>query len=167
MQLTIDGDTLDLDVDPAMPLLWSLRDAASLKGTKGVTFTMSLGSRVGEVMQIAETPSGNLVEKAWAVAKVVRAQIESGIVIGLSAAIGQVITFSRGAVDQRKFYDFDAMRIGQCPEFDVEILENSETLGGVGEIGTPPAIPALADAIRALTGRRIRSLPLAKEVEFA
>ena len=142
---------------------------------KGVAFTMSFGSWVGEVVQVSKTKGGLSVEKVWAVAEVgraldpgiVRAQIESGIVFGLSAAIGQEITFSGGKVDQQNFYDFDAMRIDRCPKFEIEILENSQTLGGVGEIGTPPAAPALANAVRSLTGKRIRSLPLSREVEFA
>ncbi|MFZ2102767.1 MAG: molybdopterin cofactor-binding domain-containing protein [Oricola sp.] len=151
-------------------------DEALPKGkAKGVAFTLSYGSWVGEVVQIADAPDGIRIEKVWAVAEVgraldpgiVTAQIESGIIFGLSSAIGQQITFADGMVEQRNFTDYDAMRIGQCPQFEVAILENSERLGGVGEIGTPPAIPALANAVHALTGRRIRRLPLNKEVNFA
>ena len=142
---------------------------------KGVAFTLSFGSWVGEVVQVAESPRGIRIEKVWAAAEIgraldpgiVTAQIESGIIFGLSSAIGQKITFSGGMVEQQNFYDFDAMRIDQCPEFEVAILENGEKLGGAGEIGTPPAIPALANAVYALTGQRIRRLPLNKEVDFA
>jgi isoquinoline 1-oxidoreductase beta subunit len=79
----------------------------------------------------------------------------------------QEVTFADGMVEQSNFHDFDAMRINQAPEFEVAILENFHKMGGVGEIGTPPAAPALANAIFALTGKRIRSLPLNKEVAFA
>ncbi|TGQ03819.1 hypothetical protein, partial [Mesorhizobium sp. M2E.F.Ca.ET.219.01.1.1] len=65
------------------------------------------------------------------------------------------------------FHDFDAMRIFQTPVFEVAVLENFHKMGGVGEVGTPPAAPALANAIFALTGKRIRRLPLSKEVTFA
>jgi isoquinoline 1-oxidoreductase beta subunit len=98
---------------------------------------------------------------------IVTAQIESGIVFGLSSAIEQEITFADGMVEQQNFYDYDALRIGQCPDIAVTILENGEKLGGVGEIGTPPVIPALANAVYALTGQRIRKLPLNREVDFA
>lgn len=142
---------------------------------RGVAFTLSYGSWVGEVVQIADSPDGIRVEKVWAAAEIgraldpgiVRAQIESGIVFGLSSAIGQEITFADGMVEQQNFYDYDALRIGQCPDIEVAILENGEKLGGVGEIGTPPVIPALANAVFALKGKRIRSLPLNKEVDFA
>ncbi len=142
---------------------------------KGVAFTLCFGSWVGEVVQIAQAPDGIRIEKVWAVAEIgraldpgiVTAQIESGIIFGLSSAIGQAITFSDGMVSQENFYDYDAMRISQCPQFEVAILENSQKLGGVGEIGTPPSIPALANAVHALTGQRIRSLPLNRKVDFA
>ena len=59
------------------------------------------------------------------------------------------------------------MRINQCPTIEVALLENAEHMGGAGEPGTPPSIPALANAIFALTGKRIRTMPLSKEVRFA
>ena len=136
---------------------------------------LCFGSWVGEVVQLAQAPDGIRIEKVWAGAEIgraldpgiVTAQIESGIIFGLSSAIGQAITFSDGMVSQENFYDYDAMRISQCPQFEVAILENSQKLGGVGEIGTPPSIPALANAVHALTGQRIRSLPLNRKVDFA
>lgn len=142
---------------------------------KGVAFTLSFGSWVGEVVQVAQSPDGIRVEKVWAAAEIgraldpgiVMAQFESAIVFGLSSAIGQEISFSDGMVEQQNFYDFDALRIGQCPEIELAILENGDKLGGVGEIGTPPVIPALANAVYALTGQRIRKLPLNREVDFA
>ena len=70
-------------------------------------------------------------------------------------------------VEQKNYFDHDAMRIWQTPQFHIEILEHAEHMGGVGEIGTPPAAPALANAIFALTGKRIRTLPLSPEVKFA
>lgn len=142
---------------------------------KGVAFTLSFGSWVGEIVQVAETPVGLRVEKVWIAADVgtaidpgiIEAQLISGAVFGLSAAIGQEITIADGMVEQSNFHDYDAMRIFQCPEFEVAILENYHKMGGVGEVGTPPAAPALANAVFALTGKRIRRLPLNKEVGFA
>jgi isoquinoline 1-oxidoreductase beta subunit len=142
---------------------------------KGFAFTLSFGGWVAEVVQVADTPDGIRIEKVWIAADVgtaldpgiIEAQLVSGAIFGLSAAMGQEITFADGMVEQSNFHDFDAMRISQCPAFEVAILENAERMGGVGEIGTPPAAPALANAVFALTGRRIRSLPLSREVAFA
>ncbi|GAB4361277.1 MAG: xanthine dehydrogenase family protein molybdopterin-binding subunit [Oricola sp.] len=150
-------------------------EPAGADRAKGVAFTLCYGSWVGEVVQVAQSPDGIRVEKVWAVAEIgraldpgiVTAQLESAIVFGLSAAIGQEISFSDGMVEQQNFYDFDALRIDRCPQIEVAILENGQKLGGVGEIGTPPAIPALANAVHALTGQRIRKLPLNREVDFA
>ncbi|TYR34553.1 xanthine dehydrogenase family protein molybdopterin-binding subunit [Mesorhizobium microcysteis] len=142
---------------------------------KGFAFTLSFGSWCGQVIQIAETPAGIKLEKMWIAVDVgmaidpaiIEAQMTSGAIFGLSAAMGQQITFSEGVVEQSNFHDYDAMRIFQAPEFEVAIIENFHRMGGVGEVGTPPAAPALANAIFALTGKRIRQLPLSREVSFA
>lgn len=142
---------------------------------RGLAFTLSFGGWVAEVVQVAETERGIRIEKVWAAADIgmaldpgiVEAQIVSGAIYGLSAAMGQEITFADGMVEQSNFHDFDAMRMNQSPEFEVAILETARKMGGVGEIGTPPAAPALANAVYALTGKRIRSLPLSREVDFA
>ncbi len=91
----------------------------------------------------------------------------SGIVFGLSQAMGQEITFAQGQVIQSNFHDYDAMRMSQCPVIEVALLENSPRMGGAGEPGTPPAAAALANAIFAATGKRIRRMPLSHEVDFA
>jgi isoquinoline 1-oxidoreductase subunit beta len=98
---------------------------------------------------------------------ILKAQIISGAIYGLSSAMNQEITFADGMVEQKNFTDFDAMRIWQCPTFDVALLETAEHMGGAGEISTPPAAPALANAVFALTGKRIRQLPLSREVSFS
>lgn len=142
---------------------------------RGFAFTASFGSWVAEIVEIARTDRGIRLEKVWIAADVgtaidprnIEAQLVSGAIFGLSAAMNQAVTFSRGAVEQSNFHDFDAMRMFQCPAFEVAILENAPKMGGVGEIGTPPAAPALANAVFALTGTRIRQLPLSREVAFA
>lgn len=141
---------------------------------KGIAFTMSFGSWCGQVIQIADTPNGIKLEKMWIAVDVgtaidpsiIEAQMFSGAIFGLSAAMGQEITFKDGMVEQSNFHDFDAMRIFQAPQFEVAVLENFHKMGGVGEVGTPPAAPALANAIFALTGKRVRNLPLSHEVKF-
>jgi len=141
---------------------------------KGFAFTLSFGSWVGEVVQVADTADGIRIEKIWIAAdvgtaidpRIVEAQLFSAAIYGLSAAMGQEITFADGMAEQSNFHDFDAMRINQCPEFEIAILENYHKMGGVGEIGTPPAAAALANAVSALTGKRVRSLPIARQASF-
>ncbi len=141
----------------------------------GIAFTLSYGSWVAEVVEVSMLDGEVRIENVWCAVDVgvaldpsiIKAQVMSGVVFGLSSAMGQEITFADGAVEQGNFDDYDAMRMSQCPNIHVEILENAEHMGGVGEIGTPPSIPALANAIFAATGKRIRTMPLSKEVEFA
>ena len=69
--------------------------------------------------------------------------------------------------EQSNFPDFEPMRITHCPEFEIAVLENFHRMGGAGEVGAPPAAAALANAVTALTGKRVRSLPIGKQAAFA
>ena len=89
-----------------------------------------------------------------------------GLAMGLSAAIGEEITFAGGEVEQMNFPDYPALRMPDMPQVSVRILENQERLNGVGEVAVPPAAPALANALFDLTGERVRSLPLNKRFTF-
>ena len=92
-----------------------------------------------------------------------RNQMEGGIVFGLTAALHGEISLKDGAVEQSNFHDYPILRMDACPAIAVEIINgNHEKLGGAGEPGLPPAAPALANAIFAATGKRLRALPLAK-----
>jgi isoquinoline 1-oxidoreductase beta subunit len=90
----------------------------------------------------------------------VRAQIESGIVFGLSAALYGEITLTNGRVRQGNFDDYPILRMNEMPKIEVHIVESNEKSGGVGEPGTPPIAPAIANALFAATGKRLRQLPL-------
>jgi isoquinoline 1-oxidoreductase beta subunit len=91
----------------------------------------------------------------------VAAQMESGIVFGLSAALFGEITTRSGRVEQSNFPNYDMVRLAQTPEIETHIVESGiEHLGGVGEPGTPPVAPAVCNAIFAATGKRVRSLPI-------
>ena len=90
----------------------------------------------------------------------VKAQMEGGIVYGLTAALKTEITLKDGRVEQGNFNDYPMLRIFESPEIEVHIVASTEHPTGVGEPGVPPAAPALANAIFAATGKRIRRLPI-------
>lgn len=142
---------------------------------KGVGFSFSFGVPVAEVIEVEETPQGIRLTGAWIAADVgialdpgiIEAQLSGAMVFGLSAAMTGEVTFTDGRADQATFWDFEPMRLRQCPPVTVKVLESGGPIRGVGEPGTPPAAPALANAIFALTGQRHRSLPLNRVVTFA
>jgi isoquinoline 1-oxidoreductase beta subunit len=91
----------------------------------------------------------------------IRAQFEGGVIFALSAAALGEITIADGRVQQSNFHDYPVVRMAQAPQVDVEILESpAEAVGGVGEPPVPPLAPAVANAIFAATGTRVRRLPL-------
>lgn len=142
---------------------------------KGLAFTLSFGAWVGQVVEVSTGEDGLRVEQVWCAADlghvmdpaIVEAQMMSGIVYGLSAAIGQQITFADGMVEQGNFDDYDALRMDRCPRIDVALLENAKKMGGAGEPGLPPVAPALGNAIFAATGTRLRQMPFGEAVDFA
>ena len=89
-----------------------------------------------------------------------KAQMESGIIYGLTAALYGEITIEDGAVEQSNFHDYQMVRMDNAPAIDVEIIVSDAPLGGAGEPGTPPISPAVTNAIFKATGKRIRSLPI-------
>jgi isoquinoline 1-oxidoreductase subunit beta len=90
----------------------------------------------------------------------VRAQMEGGIIFGLTAALKTEITLKDGRVEQGNFHDYQMLRIFESPEIAVHIVPSGENPTGVGEPGVPPVAPALANAIFAATGKRVRRLPI-------
>ncbi len=142
---------------------------------RGVAFVLSFGVPVAEVIEVADTGNGIRIVNAYAAVDVgtaldpanIEAQVQSGINFGLAAAISGEITIGDGRIQQTNFHQFDAIRMNQAPAIAVRVLENGDKIRGIGEPGTPPAAPALANAIFAATGRRIRELPLSKHVRFA
>ncbi|WP_292443500.1 molybdopterin cofactor-binding domain-containing protein [Mesorhizobium sp.] len=87
-------------------------------------------------------------------------QVEGGIIMGLSAALFEQITIEGGAVLEQNFSDYRLIQLAEIPEIEVHFLESDAAWGGLGEPGLPPVAPALANALFAATGRRVRSLPL-------
>ncbi len=92
--------------------------------------------------------------------KLVTAQITGGIAFGLTAALKSRITVTNGRVDQGNFDDFPLLRMHEMPEVEVHIASSAESPTGIGESAVPIIAPAVANAVFAATGRRIRRLPL-------
>jgi isoquinoline 1-oxidoreductase subunit beta len=137
---------------------------------RGIAIVESFGSIVAEVIEASVGEGGTpKVHSAWAVVdcgttvnpKNAEAQIQGGIVMGLSAAMGEEITLEKGVVQQSNFADYPIGQMAAGPvSIDVHFIESDAHIGGLGEPGVPPAAPALANALFAITGKRIRQLPI-------
>ncbi len=90
----------------------------------------------------------------------VEAQMQSGIAFGLGAALHSEITFKDGRVEQGNFHNYQVLRLPEMPQVEVHIVPSTDKMGGCGEPGTPPIAPAVANAVFAATGKRLRRLPL-------
>jgi isoquinoline 1-oxidoreductase beta subunit len=93
----------------------------------------------------------------------IRQQVEGGVVFGLSATLDQEITFANGRVRQSAFHDYPAVRMNEAPEVETHIVPSVEKMGGIGEVAVPGTAPAVANALFALTGKRVRRLPIRPE----
>ncbi len=138
------------------------------RGGRGVALVESFGSIVAQVAEVVVAGDGRpRVTRIWAAVDcgrlinpdTVEAQIEGGIVYGLSAALFGRISFSAGRVEQDSFSAYPLITMADCPAISVQLLPSAADPGGVGEPGTPPVAPAVANALFAATGRRWRSLP--------
>ena len=135
---------------------------------RGIAMAESFGSFVAEVAEVSIEDGRPRVHKVWCAIDcgvivnpaIVRAQMESGIVYGLTAALYGEINIARGRVVQGNFDTYRMLRMDEAPEVEVMLMPNGEAPGGVGEPGTPPIVPAVTNAIFALTGERIRKLPI-------
>ena len=143
---------------------------------RGISVQFAFGSYVSCVVEVEVTSEGEMLLRRATVAidcgltvnpDTVVAQIEGGLILGLSTAMYNEITLTGGAVDQSNFHDYRAMRINEAPKIGVYQIRNSEKPGGVGETGTAAAAPALGNAIFAATGQRLRKLPFASGLRGA
>lgn len=139
---------------------------------RGIAVHESFGSYVAQVAEVSVDRDGHVKVHRVVIAcdcgqvvnpDTVVAQMEGGMVYGLTAALYGEITLKDGRVQQRNFYDYKMLRMNEMPKCEVHIVPSTEKHGGVGEPGTPPIAPAVVNAIFAATGKRIRSLPIRSE----
>jgi isoquinoline 1-oxidoreductase beta subunit len=141
---------------------------------RGVAFVSSFGVPVAEVIEVTNTANGIRIDKAFVAADVGRIVdpvnfdnlVKGGVIWGLGHAMNCEITYSRGTAQQSNYHAYAGMRLHQCPEIMVRGLENGSKIRGIGEPPVPPAAPALANAIFAATGQRIREMPFNKHIKF-
>ncbi len=141
-----------------------------LKGRgRGLALHESFGSFVAQVAEVSLTPAGKVRVHRVVCAidcgltvnpDTIKAQMESGVVFGLSAALYGQITFKNGRVEQGNFNDYSMLHLDEMPRVEVHIVPSQEPLGGVGEPGVPPVAPAVANAVFQAGGIRVRRLPL-------
>lgn len=135
---------------------------------RGIALAAAYGSIVAQVAEISIDRGQIKVHRVVCAVdcgrtinpNTIRAQMQSAIVFGLTAALKGEITIAGGRVEQGNFHDYPLLEAGEMPVIDVHIVASDEDPGGVGEPGTPPIAPALANAVFALTGRPVRSLPI-------
>jgi len=138
---------------------------------RGIALLAAYGSYLAQVVEISLGQDGIRVHRAVVAADVgqminpdtVEAQVQSSVVFGLSATLGNEITLAGGRVEQGNFDSYPVLRMAQMPRVEVELVRNSEKPGGIGEPVTALAAPSVANALFSLTGKRLRQLPLNME----
>ncbi|HBX68137.1 MAG TPA: hypothetical protein DEH25_01780 [Chloroflexi bacterium] len=93
----------------------------------------------------------------------VAAQMEGGVAFGLTAALKAEITLENGRVQQSNFHDCPVLRMSEMPQVEVYTIEGSAQPSGIGEMGVPPVAPAIANAVFAASGKRVRHIPIRAE----
>lgn len=135
---------------------------------RGIALHKSFNSVVAEVAEVSVAPDGSFkVDRVVCVVdcgiainpSIVKAQMEGGIGFGLAAALHGEITFKHGQVEQSNYHDYPVLRMNEMPQVEVHIVPSSANPTGVGEPGVPPIAPAVANALFAATGKRLRRLP--------
>jgi isoquinoline 1-oxidoreductase beta subunit len=135
---------------------------------KGIAVHEAFGSYVAQVAEISIDNGKPRVHKVTCAIDCglavnpdgVKAQMESGIIFGLTMALYGELIIEKGQLQQNNFYDYRIARMNESPEIDVYIVESNDKMGGAGECAVPPTAPAIANAIFAATGKRIYNLPI-------
>ena len=140
---------------------------------RGIAFAESFNTIVAQVAEVSVGDGGVRVHKVVCAVDCgvainpdnIRAQMEGGIGFGLGAILAEELTLTGGEVDQSNYDSYTPLRIDGMPEVEVHIVPSTERPTGVGEPGVPPIGPAVANAIYAATGKRIRVLPVARAMQ--
>ena len=136
---------------------------------RGAAVFSGFGSHLGMVAEVAVAKSGAITVQRVVCAidaglivnpDIVRAQIEGGIIFGISAALYGRVTIAGGRIEQTNFDTYPVLRMSEAPRIEVHIMASQEEPGGVGEPGTAGVIAAVANAVFAATGHRALTLPL-------
>jgi len=139
---------------------------------RGIALCIGFGSFIAQVVEVNVDKEGSVEPtRVWCAVDcgvqvnpdTIRAQMESGIIFGLSAALYGEITIKDGRVEQTNFGDYRVLRINEVPKIVISLVKSLEAPGGIGEPGTSCLMPALTNAIFAATGKRIRKLPIANQ----
>ncbi len=141
---------------------------------RGIAMVESFGTEVAEVVEVTETEEGIRIDKVHVAINVgpvldpvnIDNLVKGGVIWGLGHAMNCEITFAGGAIQQTNFQAYQAMRMRQCPDIAVRAVDTGKRITGIGEPPVPPAAPALANAIFAATGTRLREMPFNKYVRF-
>ena len=143
---------------------------------RGISLLHAFGSYIAQVAEVSVSKQGD-VRVGRVVCAVdcgtivnpdtVKAQMESGIIFGISAALWGEITLKNGRVEQHNFNDYRVLRLPEAPVIEVHLVQSTAAPGGVGEPGTSAVMPAVANAIFAATGKRIRKLPVKDQLRPA
>ena len=141
---------------------------------RGIAMVESFGVPTAQVVEVTMNEAGLMLDRVFVAAEVGQVidpinfenLVQGGVIFGLGHAINCEITYSDGMAEQTNFHAHEGMRMYQCPEIIVKGLENSDTVRGIGEPPVPPAAPALANAIFAATGQRLREMPFHKFIDF-
>jgi isoquinoline 1-oxidoreductase beta subunit len=148
--------------------LSSWRKAVPQGQGNGVAIQFAYQGYAAAVARVSVRDKELVVRQVWLVADVgtvvnrsaAEQQLYGGFVFGLTAAIKSGLTVREGAIQQSNFHDFAVLRSNEVPQIDIELIESNEAPGGLGEAGVPLAAPAVANAVCAATGQRLRTLPL-------
>lgn len=135
---------------------------------RGVAVHESFGSFVAQVAEVSLEKGAIRVHRVVCAVDCgvavnpegIAAQMESGVAFGLGAALHSKLTFKQGRVQQSNFHDYQVLRLNEMPAVETHIVPSTDKMGGIGEVAVPPIAPAVANALFALTGQRLRELPL-------
>jgi CO/xanthine dehydrogenase Mo-binding subunit len=142
-------------------------------GGHGISLGYPMGSYVAQVAEVLVSTEGVRVQRVVCVVDcgltvnpdTVKAQMESGIIFGITGVLFGEITLKDGRVEQNNFNDYRMLRINEAPLIEVYLIKSAEAPGGIGEPGTCLVMPAVANAVFAATGKRIRRLPIGSQLE--